>query len=125
MKFVDVGAMVLPLFLAFATLPASAQQRQYRYQCEQGKSFLAEYSTDSARLTLDSGETVTLASVVAASGARYSNEEMTLHTKGNEAFIEQGDQQLYRNCVGQLTGQTGQAGQAGQAAPVQPVQGLW
>jgi membrane-bound inhibitor of C-type lysozyme len=100
MKRIQLGAAVLPLLLA-VPFPAQAQSRMVNYQCEAGGSFQIEYSGDAARLMRSSDDSVTLPSVVSASGARYSNGEITLFTKGNQAFIEENGQQTHRNCVGE------------------------
>jgi membrane-bound inhibitor of C-type lysozyme len=74
--------------------------RAYRYQCSGGQTFEVEYSLELATVVLNS-ETVQLAQIPAASGARYSDGTMTLHTKGEEAFIEMGDQIIYEDCMGE------------------------
>jgi membrane-bound inhibitor of C-type lysozyme len=119
MKRVQWGAMSLPLLLLLPALPVAAQQttqqstqqRIYSYQCEGGRSFQVEYSPDLARVSMGSGRPVPLAQVISASGARYSNGQLTLFTKGSNAFLQEGDRITYNNCVGQTvaTGQTNSA----------------
>lgn len=98
MKWRSVG-VALSLLLAMP-LSAQAQARLVEYECEAGRSFQVEYAGDTAQL-MRGADSVTLPSVVSASGARYSNGEITLFTKGNQAFIEENGEQTYRNCVGQ------------------------
>ncbi|WNZ26175.1 hypothetical protein HJG54_27370 [Leptolyngbya sp. NK1-12] len=99
MKWVQYGAVALPLLMAMP-LSAQAQVRLVEYQCEAGRSFRVEYAGDAAQV-MRGADSVTLPSVVSASGARYSNGQITLFTKGNQAFIEENGEQTYRNCVGQ------------------------
>jgi membrane-bound inhibitor of C-type lysozyme len=99
MKQFQVGTILLPLLLTLPVLPAAAQQRVYNYQCDSGRSFQVEYSSDFARLNTGSGRPIPLAQVEAASGTRYSNGEITLYSKGNEAFVEQNNRRIYSNCV--------------------------
>ncbi len=113
--------MIKPLSIALLvlialTLPATAQQRLYRYQCEDGKTFEAEYLIEQAQLTL-AGRKLTLPQVRSASGTRYSDGQTTLFTKGTEAFIEENGTRTYSACVGQLA--------ASQPNSAQPVRGLW
>jgi membrane-bound inhibitor of C-type lysozyme len=67
-----IPSLVL-LTLLTLPLPATAQQRLYRYQCEGGKTFEASYSANQAMLTLPGRQAVRLPEVRAASGARYSD----------------------------------------------------
>lgn len=75
-----------------------AQGRTLIYQCAQGRRFEAEYTANAARVQL-AQQTITLNQVPAASGARYSNDDIVLSTKGNEAFIEVNNQITYRDCT--------------------------
>lgn len=100
MKRFPVGAVVFPVLLA-VPLSVQAQSRVVNYQCAGGRTFRVAYSTDAAQLMRSSDDSLTLPNVVSASGARYSNGEVTLFTKGNQAFIEENGQQTYRDCVGE------------------------
>ena len=113
------------LSLLVLTLPATAQQRLYRYQCGGGKTFEASYSTDQALLALAGREAITLPQVRSASGARYSNGPITLFTKGMDAFIEEGNIRTYDACVGQAIQPHSQTPPRPTPAPTQPVRGLW
>lgn len=75
-----------------------AQRKTIIYQCNQGRSFEAEYTATTARVTLDK-QTLSLPQVPVASGVRYSDGRTTLSTKGDEAFIEVDNQITYRDCT--------------------------
>ncbi|NJO39935.1 MAG: lysozyme inhibitor [Cyanobacteria bacterium CRU_2_1] len=102
MKGMRIGAFLLPVAVAIVTLPAEAQQQPtlYSYQCDDGRTFEAEYSSNAATLELDN-RSVTLAQIPAASGTRYSDGQITLYSQGNEAFIEVNGDRLYNNCITQ------------------------
>lgn len=103
MRMIKVCAMSLPLMLVTAVLPAHAQSRAVSYQCDGGRSFEAEYTTqpNQARLTMGTAQPTTLAQVPSADGARYSDGTTTLFTKGNDAFIEENGKTTYNNCIAQ------------------------
>ncbi len=69
------------------------------YRCDAGKSFSAEYRDDKTVKATFGSKVLVLPQEEAASGARYGNGSVTLFTKGNEAFVEVGDQRLFDNCV--------------------------
>ncbi len=80
------------------------------YACKGRKGFSADYlSDDTVRATFGSREFV-LPRVPAASGARYSDGSVTIHTKGDEAFVEVGNRVLFEDCA---------------VAGARTVQGLW
>ncbi len=80
------------------------------YTCKGRKGFSAEYlSDDTVRATFGSKEFV-LPRVPTASGARYSDGSITIHTKGDEAFVEVGNRILFEDCA---------------VVGVRTVQGLW
>jgi membrane-bound inhibitor of C-type lysozyme len=119
-KISPLSRFLFPIALTIAAFPATAQEpspdplepdstdptiitpntRAYRYQCSGGQSFDVEYSLELATVILES-ETLRLAQTLSASGARYSDGTVTLYTKGEEAFIELGDQIIYEDCVGE------------------------
>lgn len=87
-------------FAALATPASSQTTNVIKYQCDEGKSFTAEYLQDgqnSVRTTFGS-KVITLPQVESASGARYSDGSVTLNTKGYNAFVEVGDNVLFNNC---------------------------
>jgi membrane-bound inhibitor of C-type lysozyme len=108
------------LTLLALTLPVAAQQRFYRYECEAGKTFEASYGAEQVQLTLDGRTPISLPQVVAASGARYSNGTITLFTKGNDAFIEEGGNRTHSDCVGQMA-----SADSPTQSSSEPVRGLW
>lgn len=103
MKFKTISAFCLPIALVMAAFPARAQQRLYAYSCSDGKSFQAEYAPESVNLTFSDNTVLTLPQVISGSGTRYSNGQITLYSKGENAFIEEGGQQTYSSCTTQLT----------------------
>ncbi len=78
------------------------------YRCDDGKGFRAKYRTNDTVEATFGSKVIVLPQVQSGSGARYSDDKVTLHTKGNEAFVEVGDQRLFNNCVA-----------------IQPIEGLW
>jgi membrane-bound inhibitor of C-type lysozyme len=112
MKTVNFQGLLLSTALALVSVPVFAQDdptaptlitpdtRIYVYQCNDDRSFQAEYGLEMATLELE-GERVMLPQIPAASGARYSNGEITLFTRGNEAFLEVGGEIVYQDCVAQ------------------------
>jgi len=71
------------------------------YKCERGgKQLVVQYIDEgkSAMVIFPERE-FRLDRVTAASGARYTNGRTTLHTKGQEAMLEEGGQTLFGNCT--------------------------
>jgi membrane-bound inhibitor of C-type lysozyme len=96
-------ALVITLMAACSgSSPAAASGTPY--QCDGGKSFVAEFTGEGpdggVKLTME-GETLEMPLVPAASGAKYSDGTTTLWTKGDEAFIEVGNEIVYENCQAQ------------------------
>jgi membrane-bound inhibitor of C-type lysozyme len=100
MKILRLG--VVPILFAVSALPAMGQQRIYHYECASSKAFQVEFTPESAQLTSGTNS-ITLPRVISGSGARYSNGQTTLYTKGNEAFLEEGSERTYTDCVGRET----------------------
>ncbi len=75
------------------------------FECEFGKTIDATFDRESntVELLLSDGRVFTLPQVIAASGAKYANENDTFvfWTKGETAFITEGEnsQQTFSNCV--------------------------
>lgn len=104
MKTIKLAAFLLPMVVAIATLPATAEQQQVqRYQCSNGKTFEAQYSPEIAQIKLGENQTLTLKEIPSASGVRYTDNNTTLFTKGNEAFIQVENQVVFAGCVAQDT----------------------
>ncbi|HEY9625686.1 MAG TPA: MliC family protein [Coleofasciculaceae cyanobacterium] len=93
-----IPATLLPM--AIAAFPAQAQEGTVTYLCDEDKTFQAEYMPEGARVVL-ADETLMLTPVATGSGARYSDGETTLYTRGEEAFVEVGTERLYDSCVAQ------------------------
>ncbi|HWC57857.1 MAG TPA: MliC family protein [Candidatus Paceibacterota bacterium] len=68
------------------------------YACTEG-ALKASYSATQVNLTLADGTTMILPQVLSGSGTRYEKGDMTLITKGDYAFLQQGDATIYSNCV--------------------------
>src|SRR5690606_19453391 len=68
------------------------------YRCEQNFRFSVRFQHDSAIVHLDGRESA-LPSAISASGARYSDGEVTYWGRGREALLET-PAALYRSCVG-------------------------
>jgi membrane-bound inhibitor of C-type lysozyme len=105
-RFIPAVLTVLTLAIgsAIRVNPALAQETNtVVYRCDEGKGFKAVYTTgDNSSVEATFGTRVfTLPQVKAASGARYSDGSVTIHTKGDEAFVEVGNTVLFRNCVAQ------------------------
>jgi membrane-bound inhibitor of C-type lysozyme len=66
------------------------------YSCDDGRKLdvlfdnARDYSI--AEVSQDDGPMVPLVQVLSGSGVRYSNGELTLHTKGDQAVLFEGDQ---------------------------------
>lgn len=82
--------------LVIALSPAMAADiTRVEYSCDEGIPLIVEYlntaSTSIATVSHDSGPKMVMEQVVSGSGARYSNGEWTLHSKGDTAIISWGD----------------------------------
>jgi membrane-bound inhibitor of C-type lysozyme len=107
----------LRLALAIVALTASCSQqaapsRPQAWYCAGGYQFVAEAGKDQARVTLPD-KTVTLAAAPSASGAKYSDGQVTFWNKGSEAMLEMGSES-YRGCtVDETAGSLAHAKQSG------------
>jgi membrane-bound inhibitor of C-type lysozyme len=116
--------------IAQAEAPAaSVTSRVFVYQCVDNTSFEARYQPQGVELMLE-GRRLTLPQVRSASGARYSDGETTLFTKGDAAFLERNGTSIYDNCVAQAP--SPQTSQPANQQPVpsrsvepEPVRGMW
>jgi membrane-bound inhibitor of C-type lysozyme len=69
------------------------------YMCDADKQLVVQYLEDGkSAMVIYPERDFRLDQVAAASGVRYSNGLTTLHTKGPEAFLEEGGQTLFANC---------------------------
>jgi membrane-bound inhibitor of C-type lysozyme len=91
----SILALVVIALIAACSGSSPAPASGIPYQCDGGKTFVAEFT-----LTME-GETLEMPLVPAASGAKYSDGTTTLWTQGDEAFIEVGEKIVYENCQAQ------------------------
>lgn len=123
MKKTQYSLLMLPVALLMAAIPVIAQQQTYTYECDNGRSFSAQYSGNSATVRVNN-QTMTLPAVPAAQGeARYSDGRYLLFTTANntEAFVEVDGDRTHAGCIAQST-----ARRAAPAATTSaPVRGLW
>lgn len=73
----------------------------FEYECDAGKGFFAEFRSDRTIEATFGSKTLVLPQVEAASGARYSDGNVTISTRGDEAFVDVSDKRLFSNCVAQ------------------------
>jgi membrane-bound inhibitor of C-type lysozyme len=97
---IGLGVSLLAMLpIAIATGAGQAQAEKVTYRCENGKSFIAEYSSKDVRITfLPDGNQLTLPQVVSGSGIRYTDGKATLVSKGANAVISYKDELTF-NCV--------------------------
>jgi membrane-bound inhibitor of C-type lysozyme len=69
------------------------------YKCDAEKELVVQYlAGGKSAMVMYPERDFRLDQVSTASGASYSNGRTTLHTKGAEAFLEEGGQTLFANC---------------------------
>jgi membrane-bound inhibitor of C-type lysozyme len=69
------------------------------YRCDGDKELVVQYLPDGkSAMVMYQERDFRLDQVESGSGVRYSNGRTTLHTKGAEAFMEEGGQTLFANC---------------------------
>jgi membrane-bound inhibitor of C-type lysozyme len=68
------------------------------YQCKEGKLLEVEYSQGAAQVKFTGQGSVLLKQIPSASGARYSNNRITLFTKGTGAFVEVNGRRVLEQC---------------------------
>lgn len=120
MMKIKSGLLIVSVALTIAAVPAIAQQQVYTYECDNGKSFSAQLSGNSATVRVNN-QTVTLPAVPAEPGqARYSDGRYVLFTTANntEAFVEVDGDRTHAGCIAQ-------DGTRRPAATAAPVRGLW
>lgn len=69
------------------------------YQCDGGKGFSAKYFDNETVQATFGSKVIVLPQIQSASGAKYSNGSVTIFAKGDEAMVDVGDTQLFKNCV--------------------------
>lgn len=100
MKKLGLLGAILPLLLITGCTTTNKDQTVVRYMCSDNLSYAATYYQDENKsdlmdLTLPDGQKVTLANVVAASGAKYTGSIYEWWTKGDTAtFTRSGNKPL-------------------------------
>lgn len=71
------------------------------YVCDESKLIVATYYNDYANVALSDGRSLNVPQTVSASGIRYANadESFVFWSKGPTAFVTEGDDTTYSNCV--------------------------
>lgn len=77
----------------------SIPSRTVNYTCADSATMVIRFSRDSATINLTGQSPFALSQVVSSSGAKYSDVSYTLHTKGDEAFLEQDGAIIRRACL--------------------------
>jgi membrane-bound inhibitor of C-type lysozyme len=99
--------------VAIAGLPALAQSPKVisgtAYKCAEGKSFSGRIFDDKTMEATFGSKVLVLKQADAASGTKYTDNSVTVYTKGDEAFVEVGSKKVFVDCV----------------AIGAPVQGMW
>ncbi len=73
------------------------------FNCDNGKSINSRFTEGAVYLTLSDGRKIHLPQAISASGARYANadESFVFWNKGDTAFIQEGENYTYENCLTQ------------------------
>lgn len=71
------------------------------YSCDGNKNVSSLFYDGKAQLTLSDNRNLLLLQTISASGVRYTNTDNSIvfWTKGNTAFIQEGENLTYSNCV--------------------------
>lgn len=71
------------------------------YVCDGNATIQAQFFDDKAELEMPDDSSLLLTQGISASGVRYTNsdESLTFWTKGNTAFMQEGENITYNNCV--------------------------
>lgn len=99
MKVVQLSALVLPLLAAIAPLPAQAQTKTLHFQCNAGRSFVAQIKPKSALIKLDTGESLTLLPLDSRIGQKFANLNTLFAIHDNEAYVEERFVKVLTQCV--------------------------
>jgi membrane-bound inhibitor of C-type lysozyme len=72
-----------------------------RFLCDDGKAISTKFREREVSLALSDGRSMILPQTISASGARYANEDesFVFWNKGDTAFIQEGEEYTYENCV--------------------------
>jgi membrane-bound inhibitor of C-type lysozyme len=79
---------------------ATATPVVVRYLCDEGKTFEARVFPVPAQraIVIAGGRTYDMPQTISGSGIRYSDGNLVFHSKGSDAFIEEGGVMTYTNC---------------------------
>ncbi len=104
-RAMPIRAAAAALIVLHAGCASSGSDRPRRpadaivYKCDADKELVVQYLEDGkSAMVMYPERDFRLDQEPAASGVRYSNGRTTLHTKGPEAFLEEGGQTLFANC---------------------------
>jgi membrane-bound inhibitor of C-type lysozyme len=114
-----IGSAVIVLILIAVGAYAYSQHRNEpsgavistaTYLCRDGKTMDASFREGSVILTLSDTRALVLPQAVSGSGIRYEKDTVAFVSKGNNAFLTEGDETTYADCVENGSAQTSQAG---------------
>lgn len=81
-----------------ATTEGAVEANQVTFECADGQSFTAAFTTETVTFTLPEQGEITLPRAEAASGAKYSDGTTTLWNKGTEAYVEVNGERVLSDC---------------------------
>ena len=84
-----------------ASVAPTEQVTMVSYDCDGAKAIQANYFNGRVEIMLSDGRSFMLQQGIAASGTRYVNgdESMTFWSKGNTAFVQEKNNQTYKDCL--------------------------
>jgi len=94
----------LSFIFSVNSLPSLGQSNQtpILYRCKGGKTFQAEFMGNTVNLQLKRGQILKLTSVATGSGVKYTDGKVTLHAKGEDAFIEANKKTTHDGCTSSI-----------------------
>jgi putative hemolysin len=89
----------VPIVLA----PTNEIINSVTFNCAELKNIQAVFYKNKVEIALSDGRKMSLPQVISASGARYSNEDesFVFWNKGNTAFVEEGGNSTFKECIDQ------------------------
>jgi membrane-bound inhibitor of C-type lysozyme len=100
--FAKLIIAAIPLLMSEHALAANPTAKA-KFTCHGGKTVMATFYSDSVKLKLSDGRSLTLPQAMSGSGARYANadESIVFWNKGDTAFITEGsaNKETYSGCV--------------------------
>ncbi|MEY3288427.1 MAG: hypothetical protein RLZZ419_669 [Pseudomonadota bacterium] len=108
--FIVFVALLINISLCFSYQKASPENTVVTaatFSCAEKKTIQALFFEDKAELTLSDGRHLLLLHAISASGARYTNtdESLVFWNKGNTAFIEEGNNSTFKDCITSVNNQ--------------------